>query len=134
MPRPTAAQLATLRAGQPTPVIGAHALGAPDDGPGLPVTHGSTAGGDLRVPHFIGLHGLQLLPLAGWLLGRHRRRSGVRTLVLPPAVAARPSHHPGEPGGVQDDRLGRRARDFDSGRLHPELSVPGSALWRWDVP
>jgi hypothetical protein len=73
MPRPTSAQLATLKAGQPTPTIGAHTVGAPDGGPGLPVTRWSTEGGDLRIPHFIGIHGLQVLPLLGFLLGRGRR-------------------------------------------------------------
>lgn len=78
MPRPTAGQLATLRAGQSTPVIGAHAVGVPDGGPGLPVTRWSTAGGDLRVPHFMGIHGLQVLPLVGWALSRRRRRAAER--------------------------------------------------------
>jgi hypothetical protein len=81
MPRPTPAQLATLKAGQATPMIGGHTFGAADGGPGLPVTRWSTEGGDLRVPHFIGLHGLQILPLAGWglgfLVGRRRRSPGL---------------------------------------------------------
>ena len=73
MPRPTPAQAGSLRAGQPTPMVGAHAVGVPDGGPGLPVTRWSTQGGDLRVPHFIGLHALQILPLAGFLFGGRRR-------------------------------------------------------------
>lgn len=79
MPRPTPAQLASLRAGRPTPIIGAHAVGVPDGGPGLPVARWSTEGGDLRVAHFFGLHALQILPLAAWLL--ERRRRGGRTIL-----------------------------------------------------
>jgi hypothetical protein len=77
MPRPSPAQLESLRAGRAPSSIGAHTVGAEDSaGSGVAITRWSTAGGDLRVPHFVGLHALQLLPLVGLALGRRLRGRG----------------------------------------------------------
>jgi hypothetical protein len=55
-------------------VAGGHAVGAPEDGPGLPILGWSTVGGDLRAAHFVGIHAMQALPLIGWLATRPRSR------------------------------------------------------------
>jgi hypothetical protein len=51
-------------------VNNAHTIGWHDGGPGLPFLNWSTVAGDLRIAHVMGVYGLQLLPLAGWWLGR----------------------------------------------------------------
>ena len=63
MTRPTDAQLADARAGAQMTVAGGHSVGGVDGGPGVPVTGWSREHGDVRVPHFIGLHAIQALAL-----------------------------------------------------------------------
>lgn len=70
MTTPTPDQMELLRNDGAPAMIGAHSVGVPDGGPGMPITHWSTTGGDLRVPHFVGIHALQVLPLLALLLGR----------------------------------------------------------------
>ncbi|MFI5717278.1 hypothetical protein [Nocardia sp. NPDC051750] len=59
------------------------AVGAPDAVAGMPITHWSTLGGDLRIPHFVGLHGIQILLaivlLLAWSAARHPRLRPGRT-------------------------------------------------------
>lgn len=74
MTQPRPEQLAALQHGEPLSVFGSHTVGAPDGGPGLPITRWSTDHGDLRIPHFVGMHALQLLPLLLLALRRWRTR------------------------------------------------------------
>jgi hypothetical protein len=68
------------------PIAGAHTVGAPDGGPGLPVTDWSARHGDLRIAHFIGMHGLQVLPLLAWWLDR-RAIAARRSLIFAAAAS-----------------------------------------------
>lgn len=89
MTGPTSAQLA-----DPQGIVGAHTVGLPDGGAGLPILGWSTIGGDLRIPHFVGMHALQAIPLtliAIELLSRRvlvLRDVGVRTGLVWVAAAS----------------------------------------------
>ncbi|TFC27814.1 hypothetical protein E3O55_11465 [Cryobacterium sp. MDB1-18-2] len=81
MTGPTAAQLDHFQG-----IAGAHTVGVPDGGPGLPLLGWSTVAGDLRIPHFVGMHALQVIPLTALLLEVLARRVA---LVRPPTVRFR---------------------------------------------
>ena len=83
MTRPTNSQLDQMRATQQaSPIIGAHTVGAPDGGSGLPGTGWSIEHGDIRVPHFIGLHALQVLPVIALLLWWRRIENARRARLM----------------------------------------------------
>ena len=78
MTMPSSRQLAEAHATGRMPIVGAHTVGAPDGGRGLPVTGWSVEHGDLRIAHFIGMHGLQVLPLLAWWMARRRLPQGTQ--------------------------------------------------------
>lgn len=99
MTRPTPAQLAEAKATHHIAVAGAHTVGAPDGGPGIPGTGWSREHGDLRVPHFLGLHAMQILPLlamlwkpkrASWMIAAGGAYGLVFALALAQALAGQP--------------------------------------------
>lgn len=63
MTSPTAAQLSNFQG-----IAGAHTVGLSDGGPGLPLLGWSTVAGDLRIPHFVGMHAMQVIPLVALLI------------------------------------------------------------------
>ena len=87
MTSPSPAQIAQFKATGAMPRAGGHTVGAPDGGPGLPGTGWSKAHGDLRVPHFLGLHAMQALPLLALALAGVRRERARVIAVLGGSVS-----------------------------------------------
>jgi hypothetical protein len=88
MTRPTPAQVTQLRAGAHLTTVGGHTVGGADGGPGMPVTGWSREHGDLRVPHFVGLHAMQALALIAVGSRRWRRSAAVRSRVVVAGAAS----------------------------------------------
>ncbi|OKI14914.1 hypothetical protein A6A25_14830 [Saccharothrix sp. CB00851] len=69
-------------AGREVELVAGHSVGVPDGGPGLPILGWSTTGGDLRVPHFFGMHGLQVMILLALGLAALGLAERVRTRLV----------------------------------------------------
>lgn len=87
MTSPSAAQIEQFTATGAMPRAGGHTVGAADGGPGLPGTGWSREAGDLRVPHFLGLHAMQALPIVSLLVARVRRERARVIAVLGASVS-----------------------------------------------
>ncbi|HUR36042.1 MAG TPA: hypothetical protein VM032_19705 [Vicinamibacterales bacterium] len=87
MTRMTGDQALHLRETGRVTTVGAHTVGAPDGGAGLPGTGWSLDHGDLRVPHFVGLHAMQVLPLLALVLRRRLDEPDARRGVRAAAVS-----------------------------------------------
>ncbi len=59
----------------------AHNVGTPDGGAGLPLVNWSTVAGDLRVAHYFGLHGIQIIPLFAVWLSKKWKNAGSRRII-----------------------------------------------------
>lgn len=60
--------LISMLAGQLMISASKHSVGVADGGAGIPITNWSAEGGDWRAVHFLGMHGIQVLPLLIYFL------------------------------------------------------------------
>jgi hypothetical protein len=88
MTRPTTAQLEDARATGHMAISGAHTVGGTDGGPGVPITGWSREHGDLRIPHFVALHAIQVLALLAIGLRRSRASETVQVRSVQFAAAS----------------------------------------------
>lgn len=63
MTSPTTEQIAAMKNGTWDYQVGTHTVGTETNDAHLPLLRWNQTAGDLRVPHFIGIHALQILPL-----------------------------------------------------------------------
>ena len=59
-----------------------HNVAVADGGAGLPLVNWSTVGGDLRIAHFFGLHGIQIIPLFAWWLSKKWKAAQTKQIVV----------------------------------------------------
>ena len=86
MAPPSHAQINDARTNGHMMLSGSHTIGGPDGGKGLPMLGWSTQHGDVRVAHFLGLHGLQVLASLALFLEGRRVQQGRATRIV--SVAA----------------------------------------------
>ena len=59
-----------------------HNIGVEDGGPGLPLVNWSTIAGDLRVAHFFGLHGLQIIQIFALLISNKSKTTTKNQIII----------------------------------------------------